>query len=158
MFNPGEEEKIIHFEEDEVLADIVTESVTEFQGQEKKVKDDFDLYLLKEKQKRMKPVSPIDNKIILDSITALNATFGRFVTNQTVEIHAEAIEENIMIKKLTSIKSDTLQLNIKNFKLRVLEYLLFLFIGVCIGLLDNIWMPHLETAGVWLKTFIKVIW
>ena len=143
---------------DEELDKAVDDTVREIQEQEKNLQNDFDEYRRMEKEQYKKPVEAIDNRIILDSISVLNATIGRFMTNQIVEIHAEAIEENIMIKKLTSIKSDTLQLNLKNFKLKTLEHLLFLFIGVCIGLLDNVWMPHLETAGIALKTLVKVIW
>ena len=146
--------------EDPALKQIVTDSVTEIQDKEQRLRDDFAEFQRMEKENKpaeeMKPIEYIDNRLIMNSISSLNLTFTQFVANQTVEIHAEAIEENMIIKKLSSIKGDTLRLNTKNFKLRVLEYLLFMFIGVSIGLLDNVWMPHLEGLGSILKPLVKL--
>lgn len=156
---PQQEEKIATVEDFEKLQEKLPPKTVE---DLEKIDEDFDQLGEDTKgfddyyDEKENEVEQEENQV-LNAITSLNMNFTQFLANQTTEIHAEAIEENLIIKKLSAIKSDTLELNKKKFKTTILEYLLFLLIGVCLGFLDDLWMPYMADFGGVLKEILKYI-
>lgn len=97
----------------------------------------------------------ISNKDILEAVTTLTSNLSLYINRNTVNINADSIKENLILKRLSAIKEDTSCLNEKSFKRQVLEYITFLLGGVCLGMLDNVWLPFITDFGGVLKEIFK---
>ena len=159
------DETIVNFEDKEHIKEL--ESVMDKAIEE--TKDNEEVEAFKELEKdlnRIKELPPkyfqqkISHSDILESITKLSNNISMLINRNTVELNAESANENIIIKKLTSIKGDTLDLNSKTFKIKLAELLLWVSLGICIGFLNQYWLPFVESnlGGVikWIANiFIK---
>ena len=132
------DENIVNFEDKEHIKEL-----------EKIVDKAIDDTITKEKKET------ITNSEIMDALTRHINTFSLFVSEETVKGHAEANKENIALIKLTSIKKDTLCLNAKSLKMQVIHMALWVGVGLCLGLLDHVWLPHIDNMSGAIKEFIK---
>ena len=136
------EQPIVDIDSDE-FKDVIDECIKEVEAPPEIEKMGEELSKLKDLVLQLPDVI-IDNRKILDAVSILSNNVSLYINRNTVEINAEAATDSIVIKRLTSIKGDTLSLNGKSSKSLMALNASWLILGACIGLLGDYWMPYVD--------------